>query len=196
MSRDNQDYNLQEVAETLQQVNQYNAEDLHNPEEQELAQNIVGPINAFYKAAENLDQQTDLYLEDNHDENNLQQAVTETGVAFPDAYQAHQTLQNYAEDGDIGDKLMAAAIKNEGLEQVSEAVNDLNQFDTNYQEAYANMMAASHTLGPDQKQTPIDVAKRLTEEPETQEKLDQMEEEIPRSKEEAHQQLTQVIEDI
>lgn len=196
MSPDPEENNLEETVETLQELNQYDQEEFLDPRELELVENIVGPIKAFYKAAEELNQQTDLYLEDDHNEGELQQAVRTTGVAFPDAHQAYLTLQNYAQDEEIGNKVMAAAIRDEGVEQMMNAVTDLDEFETNYQEGYANMMAASHTLGPDQMQTPIDVAQRLAEEPETQEKLDEMDQEIPRSQEEAHQQLMQELEEI
>lgn len=182
-----------ESAEYFDRITSYSREEAMMENREELLMDAVGAIGAFASSVEEVDEQTEYVIEGEEQDAEVRDAVMGAGVAWPDAMKAYKAINDVSDQ--ISEQMVAAAFYgDEEIETAGETVSDLQDAQTQYREAMATAVASSKTLAPEGYETPVDVALEVAEDEEVVEELEEMEEEIPRTHEESHQQLQEIME--
>jgi hypothetical protein len=196
MNEDSENYDFEqamEAAEYFDEVTSYDREEAMMEDREDLLMDAVGAIGAFASSVENLDEQTDYVIDGTQQDSEVNDAVMSAGVAWPDAMSAYNAINQVSDE--ISDQMVAAAFYgDEEIEAAGETVSDLQDAQKQYQEARATAIASSRTLGPEGYDTPVDVALEATEDQQVVQELEELEQEIPRTQDEAHRQLMEEIE--
>lgn len=196
MNEDSENYDFEKVAEAaeyFQDITSYDREEAMPEDKQELLMDAVGAIGAFSSAVEEVDEQTDYIINGDYDDSEIRDAVIQAGVAWPDAIKAYQNITDASEQ--ITEQFTAAAFHgDEEMEAAGETVEELSDLQQKYQKAMATAVSSSKTLGPEGYTTPVDTAIEVAENEEITSELEELEEQVPRSREESNQQLKEMIE--
>ncbi|MFB6174498.1 MAG: hypothetical protein ABEJ87_00805 [Candidatus Nanohalobium sp.] len=200
MGDDSENYDLEEAteaaresAEYFDRITSYSRQEAMMEDREGLVMDAVGTIGAFATSMEGVDEQTDYVIEGEEDRGDVVDKVMSAGVAWPDAMKAYNAIDNVSDE--LSDQMVAAAFYgDEELDSAGETVEDLQDAQRQYREAMATAVASSKTLAPEGYDTPVDIALEVAEDEEVVRELEGLEEEVPRTQEEAHQQLMNTVE--
>lgn len=208
---------LDEVTSEFSLMSQY---DLRMADERELINEIVGPIFAFYRAAEELNHGTTNHIYSESERSELESQAYKVGIAWPEAYQAYQTLQEEV-DPDVLElkqrkSAMASVVmdeekresaqsdtapginssrKEDPIDRVFSTIEELQELETKYNEGYAHAKTASRYMKPRDMTHPVEIAAEASEDEEVEQYFRELDAELPATIEEDHRQFMEMVEE-